>query len=492
MKKPFNLLRTGNLMISSAVFSLLLVSCSKKDNSATNDQNQVLADATTSTSGSTTSVLTRLAFPNATGFAKGTRGAYAKYEASGNAADLPKILYVDNLNDNGTGSLRAALAVTTPRIIIFRVGGTISLSSTLVVKSPYVTIAGYTAPGGGICIKGATLSIQASNVIVRNIRSRNGVYAPPHTTQATDGIGISAEGTKISNVIIDHCSVSWASDEQIGLNGTKGGLENVTIQNSILAEGFQGHAFAILCNGALGDAYHVKNISVHRNVMVNCEGRNPRFGDYTTGSVINNLVHNWGSKASEYTDYTMGDVLYNKFKPGKNTTSGGLKKSIVFMWDGSTVKSNMYTSGNLNVGQSTALVEYPSGSGGLKALSAASFYNSSVYGFTPTTDFTVLEKDLLPTAGAMPRDAVDARLISQYINGTGVLISSAGTYPTLAKGTYPANNNGVSLAWLVSKGYATSTTAAASLTASYLLNPSNGKTGYSIIEEYINDASIVK
>lgn len=479
-------------MISGLLFSLVLTSCSKKDTLASNDQNAVMSDATISTSSVTASTTSKLAFPNATGFAKATRGAYAKYEASRNSADLPKILYVDNLNDSGAGSLRDALSNSSPRIIIFRVGGTISLSSSIFVRSPYVTIAGYTAPGGGICIKGGSLKIETSNVIVRNIRSRNGVYAPPHTSQATDGIGFSANGSKISNIIVDHCSVSWASDEQIGINGVKGGVENVTVQNCILGEGFSGHAFAILCNGALGDAYHVKNISIHRNLMVDCEGRNPRFGEYTTGTVINNLVHNWGGKASEYTDYTMGDVMYNKFKPGKNTTSGGIKKAIELIWDGSSVKSNMYVNGNLNVGQPTALYEYPAGSGGLKAISGSAFYNSSVYGFTPTTNFSTLESDLLPSVGAFPRDAVDSRLVTQYTNGTGALISQAGTYPSLAKGTYPANNNGVSLAWLVSKGYATSTTAAASLSASYLLNPANGKTGYSIVEEYINDRSIVK
>jgi hypothetical protein len=152
----------------------------------------------------------------------------------------------------------------------------------------------------------------------------------------------------------------------------------------------------------------------------------------------------------------------------------------------------MNITGNMTAGQYTCVSEYPSGSGGLKALAASTYYNSTIYGFTPVTYFTELENELLPSVGAFPRDAADARFVNQYRYGTGSIPTRAGTYPILARGLYPTNNNGVSLAWLVRKGYATTTNAAAALTAIYLLDPAKGKTGYSIIEEYINDETLVK
>ena len=472
-------------ILSALVASSVLFSCSKDlDKSAEATGEFDNSDALMSTTAPVTFATANgtFAFPGATGFAKNAKGAWAKYQQSKNAADLPKVIYVDNLNNDGAGSFRAALTASYPRVVVFRVGGTVTLSSMISVKSPYLTIAGNTAPGGGIAIRGGTISIQTSEVIIRNIRVRNGV------ANGTDGIGVSAQGTKLRNILIDHCSLSWASDEQIGLNGTRGGVENLTIQNCLIAEGFKGHGFGLLANGAPTDQSYIKNLSVHRNVFVSNEARNPRFGTYVTGTVVNNLMHNWVSKASEFAGATAGDVAYNKFKPGQNTTSDGKNKAIQIMADGTAGNSRMYLVGNANTG-GTIVNAYPSSSAtGL--LSKTAFYTSSVYGFTPTTDLTQLENELLPTVGAYPRDAVDARLINEYKNGSGSIKSSAGTYPTLAKGTYPTNNNGIFLNWLVSKGYASSETAAQALSAATLLNPANGKNGFSIMEEFINSLNI--
>lgn len=476
----------GKGMFSIVLSSVLLFSCSKTDLQETSELN---GDLLNNVAGSNLSLTAadlsgQLAFPGATGFGKHARGAYAKFNQSLNNADLPKILYVDNLNDSGEGSLRAALTATYPRLVIFRTGGTIAISSDVWIKSPYITIAGNTAPGGGIAIRGGTIGIMTSNVIVRNIRVRHGVWAKPD--YGSDGISISANGTKLENILIDHCSVSWAADEQIGINGTKGGVSNITIQNSIIAEGFLGHAFGVLANGKADNTTHITNVSIHRNLFVSHEGRNPRFGQFVTGTVINNLTHNWAAKASEYADGTVGDVLYNKFKAGRNTTSSGKNKAIQVLWDGSTRKSTVHLAGNVNISGSV-LQEYPTGSGAASNLSSRPHYSSSTYGFTPITDLTSLESNLLPTVGAFPRDAVDARIVNEYLNASGSIPSAAGTYPTLARGTYPSNNNGVHASWLVKKGYASSESAALGLSAAFLLNPANGKNGYSIVEEFVND-----
>ncbi len=140
------------------------------------------------------------AFPGAEGF-----GAFAVGGRGG------AVLFVDNLNDAGPGSLRAAIEATGPRTVIFRVGGTIDLSSSLIVRSPYLTIAGQTAPGGGIALKRGTLRIGTHDVIVRGLRVRPGDEQPGGTPPTQrDAIGLSGgyKGQDVYNVIIDHCSLS--------------------------------------------------------------------------------------------------------------------------------------------------------------------------------------------------------------------------------------------------------------------------------------------
>ena len=159
------------------------------------------------------------AFPGAEGF-----GAKSVGGRGG------KVIEVTNLNDSGSGSLRAAIAASGPRTVVFRVGGTIELKSRIQVENPYLTIAGQTAPGGGITLKNGsnekdTLYILTHDVVVRYLRVRPGPGGD------ADGVGV---GTNASNVVLDHCSVSWAVDENLGVSST---AKNVSIQWSIIAEG---------------------------------------------------------------------------------------------------------------------------------------------------------------------------------------------------------------------------------------------------------------
>ena len=142
------------------------------------------------------------------------------------------MIEVTNLNDRGPGTLRTAIEAEGPRIVVFRVGGTIELDSMLEVSNPFITIAGQTAPGGGITLKNRSstrspLRIVTNDVIVRYIRSRPG----PNGGTSCDGIQILSGA---SNVIVDHVSVSWAVDENIN---TWSETSNITIQWSIISEG---------------------------------------------------------------------------------------------------------------------------------------------------------------------------------------------------------------------------------------------------------------
>ena len=244
-----------------------------------------------------------LAFPTAEG--------YGKYTIGGRGG---KVYEVTNLNDSGEGSLRAAIEAKGPRTVVFRVSGTIDLKSALNIRNPYITIAGQTAPGDGICIKRYPLNISADEVIIRYIRIRLG----DESTRSDDAI--SARYRK--NIILDHISASWSIDETMSIYH----CENVTIQWCMITESLSqsnhtkgSHGFG----GIWGSNYS----TYHHNLLAHHSSRNPRwasgggFNDYR-----NNVLYNWGYNSSyggekhqvgnpKFSDITV-NFVNNYYKPG--------------------------------------------------------------------------------------------------------------------------------------------------------------------------------
>jgi len=245
------------------------------------------------------------AFPGAEGFGKYVRGGRGG-----------QVMFVRNLNDSGPGSLRAACEAEGARIVVFRVGGIIDLDSQIVIKNPYITIAGQTAPGDGICLRGHSLYVSTEEVIIRHLRVRPG-----------DIRGVEEDAISVCDcrgVIIDHCSCTWATDETLSVNGAG---EDITIQWCIIAE-------------CLYEAVHVKGghsmgsiirsdgggYTFHHNIYAHNNSRNPRPGHNQAGTpgvlldFRNNVLYDWGAECGYgYLEKWRMNFVGNYLRPGPST-----------------------------------------------------------------------------------------------------------------------------------------------------------------------------
>ena len=249
-----------------------------------------------------------IAFPGAEGYGRFARGA--------RAGENPTVYHVTNLNDSGKGSLRDAVSQPN-RIVVFDVAGVIRIKSPLVF-SKNLTIAGQTAPGSGIVIYGERTSFSgASDIIVRYLRIRRGMSGRGQN----DAAGI-ANG---SNMIIDHCSISWGKDETFSINsdGKNGGVGNITIQKTIMSQGLLPHSAGGLCQ----PTNTVGGVTLYRNLYADNNTRNHKVKGLN--QYINNVVYNWGSGGG----YNLGgdsegriwaDVQSNYFIQGPNSGGNGV------------------------------------------------------------------------------------------------------------------------------------------------------------------------
>jgi hypothetical protein len=247
------------------------------------------------------------AFPGAEG-----GGAFT---AGGRGGD---IYVVTSLKDSGKGTLREACEAGGRRTIVFNVAGIIKLETPISIRAPYVTIAGQTAPGDGICIAGESFKVDTHDVIIRYMRFRRG---ETDVTRRDDSLG----GSPMGNIIIDHCSVSWGLDENISIYRNmfqpnekskvqKLPTSNITIQNTISSEGLDTY------NHAFGSTIGGLNSTFIRNLWANNISRNPSIGMYGDFTFVNNVLFNWWNRSLDGGDYrSMFNIINNYYKPGPMT-----------------------------------------------------------------------------------------------------------------------------------------------------------------------------
>lgn len=247
------------------------------------------------------------AFPGAEG-----GGAYSFGGRGG------KVITVTNLNDSGPGSFREACEQGGARIVVFNVAGIIQLKSPIIVRAPYITIAGQTAPGDGVCIAGESFWVNTHDVVVRHMRFRRG---ETNVGRRDDAFG----GNPVGNIMIDHCSTSWGLDENISFyrhmfNPGEGYKElklptvNVTIQNTISAQALDTY------NHAFGSTLGGENCTFMRNLWASNAGRNPSIGWNGVFNFVNNVIYNWVHRSVDGGDYTaLYNIINNYYKPGPLT-----------------------------------------------------------------------------------------------------------------------------------------------------------------------------
>jgi hypothetical protein len=390
------------------------------------------------------------AFPGAEGAGAFTRGGRGG-----------RVIEVTNLMDHGPGSLREAVESAEPRIIIFRISGIITLENVLTISNPYVTIAGQTAPGDGICIRGQTTEINTHDVVLRYLRFRRG-----NIKDRNDALG----GYPVGNIIVDHCSASWGLDENLSLyrymkkmpdgSAKKMPAENMTIQWCVSGEALD------LNNHAFGATWGGRNCSFHHNLFACNTGRNPSIGWGDHFDFRNNVLFNWRHRTVDGGDASsMVNIVANYYKPGPAVNEGASRYRIcrpqhLDMHSEAQRDGKWYVADNVVVGN--AKVTSDNWAGGVQFDDAESQAEiralvAKVRATAPAPAPHVAQQDaerayelVLAQAGAtLPkRDSVDKRIAEMvrtgkptYGNGIIDIPSDVGGWPLYESSPAPADSD---------------------------------------------------
>jgi pectate lyase len=432
-------------------------------------------------------------FPGAMGFGTDT-----------SAGRGGKVIYVTTLDDSGPGSLREALLDSAPRTVLFKVSGTITLNSDIVVKKPFLTVAGQTAPGEGVQIRGAQIKIATHDVLIRYLKMRTGDATNKSKPADRDSITLNHD-TNAYNIVVDHATLVWGPD--IGGISFLNGAHDITVSNSILGEGLYasshpegtvaqtGHSMTMNIT-ELSSNNHPTRITIHHNLLTTSSDRNPRVIGGENIDIVNNVIYNWLNSPSQGNPRSV-NLIKNFYIKGPMTT----KSSALVAWDprveaGGTLRTgSVFESGNLTEGFSTVR-------GGSSKVYAGALF--APYSITAEDSPQDAYQKIVNDAGAnrqvsgedgqivVIRDSVDQRIINNLVNRQGKFMNGmtldgvAGfaciSWPTLASGT-PAkddDNDGLPDAW---ETYYFDNTSSGS--------PKDSKAdfdadGYTDLEEYLN------
>lgn len=341
-----------------------------------------------------------------------------------------RVIVVTNLNDAGPGSFRWACEQGGARVVVFNVAGIIRLKTPLMIRAPYITIAGQTAPGDGVCIAGESVWINTHDVIIRYMRFRRG---ETWVGRRDDAIG----GNPIGNIIIDHVSATWGLDENMSMyrhmyNDSTGKIEdkfptvNITIQNSIFGEALD------TWNHAFGSTLGGENCTFMRNLWANNAGRNPSIGWNGVFNFANNVIFNWVHRSIDGGDYrAQYNIINNYFKPGPATPKNNVGHRILKPESGrSKLKEKYYGRAYVhgNIMEGYPEITKDNWNGGVQIEEEANAGSYAAYMKwpkpLPMAPITLLSAEearqyVLANAGAtLPkRDPVDTRIVKQVATG---------------------------------------------------------------------------
>jgi len=239
-----------------------------------------------------------------------------------------RVYVVTSLADSGPGTLREGCEAAGPRIIVFNVAGIIHLKMPIFIEAPYITIAGQTAPGDGICIAGQSVMDDTHDVVIRYVRFRRG--NPDIFDRQSD-----LAGSPVGNIIIDHCSASWGNDQTLdtyrhmyqpptGGPTLKLPTVNDTIQWCIVSEGLN------VNNHAFGGDWGGRNTGFHHNLLACNTGRNPSIAMSYDFNFVNNVLFNWRHRSLDGGDqHSLFNVISNYYKPGPATLDNPVRYRII-------------------------------------------------------------------------------------------------------------------------------------------------------------------
>jgi hypothetical protein len=469
-------------LIASAIYAFLFSACSAQKGSS----NTLGAE------------IKPIAFPGAEGFGKYTTGGRGG-----------RIFIVSNLNDKGPGSFRDAAEAKDKRIIVFAVSGTIHLETKLNIKGD-CTIAGQTAPGDGICLADQSVGLGGDNIIVRFLRFRMGDKNQKGGMVDGNGGDDAFGGTRRRNIIIDHCSMSWSTDEVFSVYGG----DSTTLQWNLISEplnysyhfetgdkDYEHHGYGAIWGG--------RHSSFHHNLFAHCNSRTPRFDGIRNipeenCDFRNNVIYNWGHNNVYAGEGGTYNIVNNYYKWGPDTRND-VKTRIANPWnkppsisfgkyyiDGNTVEDAHEITTNNWQG-----VSFEKGTAA--DIAAAKLDKPMpIVGVTTQPAKEAYELVLKDVGAVLPkRDTLDERIITNVKTRTGRMIDVQGGFPhgtdyAITINAWPAlkslpaaadtDKDGMPDAWEKKNGLDPNNANDAS---GYKLNK-----GYTNIEVYIN--SLVK